>query len=51
MEKLIAGLASRRIPLDQAADAIARFADTQPPDQRDDALKQLFAGLLDTDQS
>jgi hypothetical protein len=47
MEKLIAVLASRRIPIEQAADAIARFANSQPPDKRDDALKQLFAGLLD----
>ncbi|MET0165239.1 MAG: hypothetical protein ABW318_09575 [Vicinamibacterales bacterium] len=47
MQKLIAVLASRRVPLEQAVDAIARFADSQPPDKRDDALKQLFAGLLD----
>ncbi len=47
MQKLIAVLASRRVPLEQAVDAIARFADSQPPDKRDDTLKQLFAGLLD----
>jgi hypothetical protein len=47
MQKLIAVLASRRVPLEQATDAIARFADSHPPDKRDDALKQLFAGLLD----
>ncbi len=45
--KLIAVLASRRVPLDQAAEAVAQFADAQPPDKRDDALKLLFAGLLD----
>ncbi len=28
--------------------AIAQFAAAQPPDQRDDALKLLFAGLLNT---
>ena len=46
--KLIAVLASRRVPLEQAAAAIAQFADAQPPDKRDDALKLLFAGLLST---
>ena len=46
--KLIAVLASRRIPQEQAAEAIAQFAQAQPPDQRDDALKLLFAGLLTT---
>ena len=30
----------------QAAAAIAKFAAAQPQDQRDDALKLLFAGLL-----
>ena len=48
MTKLIALLASRRVPLEQAAAAIARFAASQPPDQRHDALKLLFAGLLTT---
>jgi hypothetical protein len=47
MGKVIALLASRRVPLEQAAAAVAEFADGKPPDQRDDALKQLFAGLLD----
>ena len=46
--KLIAVLASRRVPIEQAAAAIAQFAAAQPPDQRDDALKLLFAGLLTT---
>jgi len=44
--KLVAVLASRRVPIEQAATAIAQFAAAQPPDQRDDALKLLFAGLL-----
>jgi hypothetical protein len=44
--KLIAVLASRRVPLEQAAAAIEQFAETLPQDKRDDALKQLFAGLL-----
>jgi hypothetical protein len=48
MTKLIAILASRRVPLEQAAAAIAQFAGAQPPDKRDDALKLLFAGLLST---
>ena len=46
--KLVAVLASRRVPIEQAAAAIAQFAAAQPPDQRDDALKLLFAGLLTT---
>jgi hypothetical protein len=46
--KLVAVLASRRVPLEQAAAAIAQFAAAQPPDKRDDALKLLFAGLLAT---
>ena len=46
MTRLIAALASRRVPLEQAAAAIAKFAAAQPQDRRDDALKLLFAGLL-----
>jgi hypothetical protein len=46
MVKLIARLASRRVSLEEAAAAIAQFADAQPAEQRDDALRQLFAGLL-----
>lgn len=46
IRKLIAVLASRRVPVDQAVEAVARFSDAQPADQRDDALKLLFAGLL-----
>ncbi len=46
MRKLIAVLANRRVPLEEAAAAIARFSSAQPQDQRDDALKLLFAGLL-----
>ena len=48
MKKLIALLVSRRIPLDQATDAIAQFAAAQQPSERDQALKLLFAGLVDT---
>jgi hypothetical protein len=47
IRKLIAVLASRRVPIDAAVEAVARFADAQPPDKRDDALRLLFAGLLD----
>ena len=46
--KLIAVLASRRVPLEQAAAAIAQFAAALPQDKRDEALKLLFAGLLST---
>jgi hypothetical protein len=48
MTKLIALLASRRVPLEQATAAIAAFAAAQPPQRRDDTLKLLFAGLLST---
>ena len=48
MKKLIARLLSRRIPLDQATDSIAQFAAAQRSDERDQALKLLFAGLVDT---
>src|SRR5262249_15207595 len=46
--KLIAVLTSRRVPLEQAAAAIAEFAAAQPQEKRDEALKLLFAGLLST---
>jgi hypothetical protein len=48
MSKLIAVLVSRRVPLEQAAAAVAQFAAAQPQDKRDEALKLLFAGLLST---
>ena len=48
MTKLIAVLTSRRVPLEQAAAAIAAFAGAQPQEKRDEALKLLFAGLLST---
>ncbi len=48
IRKLAAVLASRRVPIEQAAAAIDRFAAAQPKDKRDDALKLLFAGLLST---
>ena len=43
--KLIVVLASRRVSLEQATAAIARFAAAQPQERRDEALKLLFAGL------
>jgi len=46
--KLIPTLASRRVPMEQASTAIETFAAAQPKDTRDEALKQLFAGLLKT---
>ena len=48
IRKLVAFLASRRVPLEEAAAAIAKFAAARPPDKRDDALKLVFAGLLST---
>ena len=47
IRKLIAVLASRRVPIDKAVEVVTQFADAQPSDKRDDALKLLFAGLLD----
>jgi hypothetical protein len=46
--KLIAVLANRRVPLEEAAAAIEAFAAARPQEQRDEALKLLFAGLLST---
>jgi aminopeptidase N len=48
VKKLIALLVSRRVPLDQATEAIAQFAAAQQPNERDQALKLLFAGLVNT---
>jgi hypothetical protein len=48
MKKLIARLISRRVPLEQATEAIAQFAAAQQSNERDQALKLLFAGLVDT---
>jgi len=48
IEKLVPVLASRRVPLKEATAAIARFAEARPQDTRDEALKLLFAGLLQT---
>jgi hypothetical protein len=36
------------VPLEEATAAIEAFASAQPKDKRDEALKQLFAGLLVT---
>jgi hypothetical protein len=44
--KLLPTLTSRRVPIEQAAAAIDGFAAAQPKEKRDEALKQLFAGLL-----
>ena len=46
--KLIPTLASRRVPMSEAAAAIEAFAAAQPKEKRDEALKLLFAGLLKT---
>jgi hypothetical protein len=46
--KLVPILVNRRVSLEQAAASIAQFAAAQPQDKRDEALKLLFAGLLNT---
>lgn len=48
ISRLIVVLASRRVSLEQATAAIARFAAAKPQERRDEALKLLFAGLLST---
>jgi hypothetical protein len=44
--KLIPVLMSRRSTIEEAAAAIATFAQAQPEATREEALKELFAGLL-----
>jgi hypothetical protein len=46
--KLVPMLTSRRVPTEQTAAAVEAFAAAQPKDKRDEALKLLFAGLLNT---
>jgi hypothetical protein len=46
IRKLIAVLANRRVPIEEAAADIERFSSAQQQDQRDNGLKLLFAGLL-----
>jgi hypothetical protein len=46
--RLLPTLTSRRVPTEEAAAAIGRFAENEPPAGRDEALKLLFAGLLAT---
>jgi hypothetical protein len=46
--KLVAVLASRRVPLDDATAAIAKFAAARRAETRDEALKLLFAALVST---
>jgi len=48
---LVDFLASRRVPLDEAEDAIKAYAEKQPADQRDQSLTTLFAALFDKIQS
>src|SRR5215470_20447131 len=46
--QLIPKLSSRRVAIEDATAAIEGFANEQPPDQRDQVLTLLFAGLLQT---
>ena len=39
------------MPIEEAAAAVAAFAAAKPQDKRDEALKLLFAGLLNTTNS
>jgi hypothetical protein len=48
VRKLVATLASRRIPIDDALKALKEFADKQPPAEKDARLTAVFAGLFST---
>lgn len=44
--KLVPGLISRRVPIEEASAAIKAYAGKLPAAERDDKLKRLFAGVL-----
>lgn len=44
--KLVPGLISRRVPLEEAAKSIKAYAEKVPADQRNKALLELFTGVL-----
>lgn len=46
--KLIPVLTSRRVPLEKTTEVIESFAASRPQENRDEALKLLFAGVLET---
>jgi hypothetical protein len=46
IKTLLGLLMSRRVPIEEAQAAVARFAEAEPPERRDETLKLLFAGLL-----
>lgn len=48
ISNLVRTLASRRVPVDKAEEALKKFADKQAPDVRDKRLTQVFAGLFET---
>ena len=47
IKKLVPVLTSRRVSVEKAAEAIDGFAAAKPVEKRDDALKLLFAAVLD----
>jgi hypothetical protein len=51
IKDLIQVLTSRKIPLPDAEEAIKKFANTQPPAERDTKLTLLFSGLFETSNS
>ena len=46
--KLVAVLASRRVPMEEAVKALDAYAASVPEAERDEKMKLLFAGLLET---
>lgn len=48
IRKLVQQLASRRVPVEEAVAALDKYAASVPEAERDDKMKLVFAGLLDT---
>jgi hypothetical protein len=48
VRKLVAVLASRRVPVEEAVKALDAYAAKLPEAERNEKMKLLFAGLLDT---
>jgi hypothetical protein len=48
IRKLVAVLASRRVPMEEAVKALDAYAASVPESERDEKMKLVFAGLLET---
>lgn len=47
MPDLIELMATRRVPVEEAEEAVKKYAEALPPDKKDEKLTLLFAGLFD----